>query len=104
MRGEMSEGLEEFYKDFFQDVHGVADADGRYAEDGFFELFAAQLVDAGELETADRAPCGSPRGVRIDGYGGDPIASDGVLSLIISDFNQYAEDSTLPTSDKAPIF
>jgi AIPR protein len=100
----MSAELKEFYKEFFQDVHGVADADGRYAEDAFFELFTAQLVDAGELETADRAPCGSPRGVRVDGYGGDPFASEGVLSLIISDFNQSDEISTLTASDMDAVF
>ena len=27
-----------------------------------------------------------PRGLRVDGYGGDPIDSDGVLSLIVARF------------------
>jgi hypothetical protein len=100
----MSTELEEFYKEFFQDIHGTADADGRYAEDAFFELFMSQLVDAGELETADRAPYASPRGVRVDGYGGDPVASDGTLSLIISDFHQSDQVSTLTASDMDAIF
>src|ERR1700730_13050429 len=95
----MAGELEEFYKEFFQDVHGMADADGRYAEDSFFELFTSQLVEAGELETADRAPYSSPRGVRVDGYGGDPASADGVLSLVIADFNQSEQITTLTASD-----
>lgn len=100
----MSAELEEFQKEFFQDVHGLADADGRYAEDTFFELFTSQLVDAGELETADRAPYASPRGVRVDGYGGDPVAAEGVLSLIIADFNQSDSILTLTASEMDAIF
>lgn len=100
----MAEELEDFQKDFFQSVHGLADAGGRYAEDAFFELFTSQLVEAGELETADRAPCGSPRGMRVDGYGGDPASADGVLSLIIADFNQSNGIGTLTASEMDAIF
>ena len=100
----MAEELENFHKEFFQDVHGLADAGGRYAEDAFFELFTSQLVEAGELETADRAPGGSPRGMRVDGYGGDPASADGVLSLIIADFNQSAGIATLTASEMDAIF
>ena len=75
--------LEEFYNDFNQEVYGRADADGRYAEDAFFSVFCEQLIDAGELETADRAYYQTPRGLRVDGYGGDPVASGGVLSLAL---------------------
>jgi hypothetical protein len=96
--------LEEFHQEFFQEVHLAADAHGRFAEDTFFELFCDQLVDAGELETADRAHYLSPRGVRIDGYGGDPAASEGVLSLIIADFNQSPELETLTATDMDAIF
>jgi len=100
----MSAELEEFHNEFFQDVHGVADAGGRYAEDAFFELFCAQLVEAGELETADRAAYASPRGVRVDGYGGDPLSAEGVLSLIIADFHQSDAITTLTASDMDAIF
>ncbi|WP_316195589.1 MULTISPECIES: AIPR family protein [unclassified Bradyrhizobium] len=100
----MAEELEEFHKDFFQGVHGLADADGRWAEHAFFELFTSQLVEAGELETADRAPYTSPRGVRVDGYGGDPASAEGVLSLIILDFNQSDRIGTLTASEMDAIF
>lgn len=100
----MTNALAEFHQEFFQDVIGTADADGRYAEDAFFELFCEQLIEAGELETADRAPYSSPRGIRVDGYGGDPVNSDGTLSLIVSDFHQSETVATLTASDMDAIF
>ena len=100
----MTDSSLEFYQEFFQDVLGTADADGRYAEDSFFDLFCAQLIEAGELETSDRAQYITQRGVRVDGYGGDPADSDGVLSLIIADFNQSSEIATLTATDMEAIF
>ena len=46
----------------------------------------------------------APRGIRVDGYGGDPAASDGVLSLIIADFNQTQEITTLTATDMNATF
>ncbi len=100
----MNENLYEFYQDFFQDVIGFADAEGCYAEDAFFEKFCEQLVEVGEFETADRARYLSLRGVRVDGYGGDPIDSAGVLNLIIADFNQSSQIETLTATDMEAIF
>ena len=73
-------------------------------EDAFFDVFTAALTDAGEIETADRIHHIAPRGIRVDGYGGDPAASDGVLSLIISDFNQTQEVATLTATDMNATF
>ena len=72
----MSE-LAAFYTDFFQDILAGAEADGAFTEDIFFDRFAAELEDAGELETADRAHFSGQRGVRVDGYGGDPATYAG---------------------------
>ena len=96
--------LADFHQELFQDVHSSADAAGLYVEDAFFEQFCAHLVDAGELETADRAHYQSPRGLRIDGYGGDPVSSGGVLSLIIADFHQAQELETLTATEMNAIF
>lgn len=100
----MSETLEEFHKELLQDFHGTADAGGRYVEDAFFERLCVELVDAGEIDTADRAPFSSPRGLRVDGYGGDPALTGGVLSLIICDFNQSPDVTTLTASEMDAIF
>lgn len=102
---DMALEIEEFYKEFFHDIHGSADSEGRYAEDAFFDLFCDQLIDSGELDTADRAQYLPPQGrMRVDGYGGDPLTSEGVLSLIIADFNQSTEIETLTATDMDAIF
>lgn len=100
----MAVELDDFYQEFFQEIHSSADAEGRYAEDAFFALFCEHLIAAGEIETADRTLYLAPRGLRIDGYGGDPAASGGVLSLIISDFNQKQEITNLTATDMDAIF
>lgn len=96
--------LSEFYQEFFQDVITSADADERYIEDAFFDVFTENLIDAGELETADRVFFSSPRGLRVDGYGGDPLGAEGVLSLIALDFNQSPEIGTLTATDMDATF
>lgn len=95
----MSTDLESFHREFFQDIHGSAHAVGNYAEDAFFELFCGHLVDAGEIDTADRAQYIAPRAMRVDGYGGDPADADGTLSLIIADFHQSPDLATLTGSE-----
>src|SRR5690554_3043718 len=98
--------VNEFAKDFFQEILNEADALGQFSETIFFEKFCSCLTDSGELETADRAHyVGVPTsGIRVDGYGGDPIESAGTLSLIIADFNQTPEISSLTQTDMNLIF
>ena len=68
--------LDEFYAGFLQDVLAEAEASGMFTEDTFFDRFSAELVDAGEIDTADRAHYSGQRGVRVDGYGGDPVTDE----------------------------
>lgn len=96
--------LEEFHEQLFQDVLSSADAGGEYLEDSFFDQFCEYLIDAGELETADRTQFLSQRGLRVDGYGGDPLNAEGVLSLIIVDFQQADVIGTLTASEMDAIF
>ncbi len=100
----MADDLQDFYDEFFQEIVREAEAEGRFNEDAFFDLFCEQIVEAGDLETADHAPYVAPRGIRIDGYGGDPTTADGTLSLIIADFNQSRVVSTLTASDMEALF
>lgn len=97
---------EEFAKDFFQEILNEADALGQFAETIFFDKFCAFLVDAGELDTADRADYRGPpnSGIRVDGYGGDPLDSSGTLSLVIADFNQSNEVGRLVQTEMNAIF
>jgi hypothetical protein len=91
----MTISLGEFHKEFFQDVMASADAAGNYVEDSFFSKFCEYLMDSGELETADRAYY-SGHGLRVDGYGGDPVSSANELSLVISDYDQSPDITSLP--------
>lgn len=101
----MRNELEEFYQDFFQEVQASADVDEKWAEDAFFDRFCEHLISAGELDTADRVPYNPAKGgLRVDGYGGDPIDSGGVLSLIIADFSQTQAIETLTATEMGAIF
>lgn len=96
--------LEAFHHEFFQDVMSQADAEGQYAEDAFFNLVCDYLIEAGELETADRAFYhNAARGLRIDGYGGDPESAAGILTLVIADFQQSPGIQTLTGTEMDAI-
>ena len=74
-------------------------------EHAFFEKFSEALCEAGALATADYARFFNPAlRVRVDGYGGDPVESDNVLSLIICDYDQSDEINTLNGSHMKLIF
>ena len=99
--------VEEFAGEFFQDVLAEADAEGQFVEDVFFHKFCEHLMEAGELESADRvAYHGQPgRGIRVDGYGGDPAEDDSdTFSLLISDFHPSADVGRLIGSEMNTIF
>ena len=100
----MAIDIAEYHEELFQEIHSRADAEGRFAEDAFFDVLSESLIDAGEIETADRVHHVSPRGIRVDGYGGDPVNSDAVLSLIITDFNQSHEAATLTATNLNATF
>ena len=99
--------VEEFAGEFFQDVLAEADAESQFVEDVFFHRFCEHLMEAGELDSADRvAYRGQPgRGIRVDGYGGDPAEDDSdTFSLLISDFHPSADVGRLIGSEMNTIF
>ena len=46
--------VEEFAREFLQDVLAESDADGQFVEDVFFQKSCEQLMEAGELDAADQ--------------------------------------------------
>jgi len=65
----MAIDIDHFHTEFFQEVHSLADAEGAFAEDSFFDVFCEHLMDAGELDEANRVQYLAPtRGIRIDGW------------------------------------
>jgi AIPR protein/abortive infection phage resistance-like protein len=100
----MSDEIDMFYQDFFQDIRSSADAEGNFLEASFVERFCEHLIDAGEFDTYDPGHYRAAKGMRVDGYAGDPIEEDGVLTLLISDFNQDDKLATLTKTDMTAIF
>lgn len=82
--------LEEFHHSLIADIQGDADALGLYTQEAFFEKVGEILTEAGEIDQADFAFYNGTgkNGVKLEvtGYGGDPRNADGVLSLILCDF------------------
>lgn len=105
----MSEAVEEFHHEFFNEVRAEADANGQFMETTFLERYAEWLVSAGELETLDIAHYATRRADgavldRVDGYGGDPSDAEGVLSLVLSDFRPDPQIGSLTNTEVADGF
>ena len=95
----MSMSLEEFHEDFFNQVRASADAEGQFLETSFLVHFAAYLEDAGEFDTFDLAQYRAAKGMRVDGYAGDPLETDGVLTLVICDFRPDVQVESLTRTE-----
>ncbi|MCA3108209.1 MAG: AIPR family protein [Rhodocyclaceae bacterium] len=99
----MSNTIDEFQQELLNEVALQAGSAGAYREDAFFRTVGDHLVTAGELETHERTAF-QGRGLRIDGHGGHPDDSDGVLSLIVLDFDQSGDVLSLTASDMDAMF
>jgi len=99
--------LEEFAREFFQEIVAESDAAGQFMEDVFFQKACEYLTEAGELDSADRTHYLGPpgRGIRVDGYGGDPVEHEpDTLRLIILDFKASEELERLIRTEMDAIF
>ena len=97
--------IDDFAEDLRQRVLAAADAEGKFREDAFFDIACECLVDSGDLDTADRVPYRHPsRGIRVDGYAGDPEDAAGTLSLIGLDFSPVPSIGRLIGSQMDAIF
>ena len=90
--------FEDYKADLLNEVAAVAQSGSLLTEDAFFDVVTDIIVQSGDLETADRCYF-VKQGIRVDGYGGDPIDADGVLSLIICDYNREPELVSANQSD-----
>lgn len=96
--------IEQFYVEFFQDIRRSAGSGGAFLEESFVSSFCDYLIDAGEFDTYDAGHYRAERRGRVDGYAGDPLEEDGVLTLIIADFNQDEKLANLTQSEMTAIF
>ena len=85
----MSMMIEDFAREFFQEVVRDAETAPQQLEESLFEKFGDVLVEQGEIPTADPSAYWHRHlGIRVDGYGGDPLDDNGTLSLVVADFEQ----------------
>jgi hypothetical protein len=94
--------LEEFHHELIADIQGDADVLGLVTVEAFFEKVGELLTEAGELDGANRAYFeggGARNPMRIDGYGGDPRDGDGVLSVVLCDF-ELADEVRVQNKDQ----
>lgn len=99
--------LNMFHHQLLADIQGGADAEGIIPVEAFLEMAVELLSEAGEIEGGSRSYFEGSYGrksLQIDGYGGDPRDSNGVLSLIICDFSASNEIRTVRAAELKPIF
>ena len=96
------ERVDDFYRDFRQEILGRADANEDFIESEFVEYVAEFLVDSGEVESFDYCQYKAERGIRVDGY--NIVEDDGVLNLFISDFRNSEELTSLTKTEISAAF
>lgn len=100
--------LDEFHQSFIADIQSDADALGLYTQEAFFEKVGEILTEAGEIDQCDYAyfQGRGRRGVQLQvtGSGGDPADSEGVLSLILCDFQITPEVRVTRGADQKSHF
>ena len=92
--------LDEYETDLREEILRVADAEGIFTEDAFFQIASDLVTSSGEADELERASHrGAPgTGVRIDGRGQDPNAS-GVLDLAVVDYADEPSPGRLTATD-----
>jgi len=99
--------LVDFNTDLLQDLRGDAAETDLPIGDLAFERLSATLEAEGELETSDRCDFRTSLGgktLRIDGHGGDPRDSEGVLSVVVCELFDLDEVQTLNAADAKKFF
>lgn len=89
------------------ELRSEALAAGLPISDVAFERLCSLLEAEGELEAEERcAYVGTASGktLRIDGHGGDPRETEGVLSVIVSEFHDGDQPESLNAADAKKLF
>ncbi len=81
---------QDFKSQLVNEIKASAEASSDLTENIFFDSITSMLIDAGDIDTADRCYF-VKKGMRIDGYGGDPIDSDNILTIFVCDYDSSPE-------------
>lgn len=98
----MHNQLEEFRTTFLQEVYNIAESIENFYESTFIELFAKELLEAGEFDEELELCHWSETGIKIDGYSYND--DEGVLTLVISIFSQDSENKNLNQTEVNQAF
>lgn len=101
------EEIIEYHGGLKSDLISVAEERSVTVEEAFFERMSYRLEMEGEIVTADwigYSDRSSGKPVRIDAIGGDPRESDGILSVIVSDFHSENVPPKINAADAKKSF
>lgn len=101
------EHLLEFNRDLIDELKQDVEVTGLPLADLAFDRLCATLESEAELDTSERC-CwiGSAPGktLRIDGHGGDPRETEGVLSVVVSEIFDVDQPPSLNAADAKKLF
>jgi hypothetical protein len=98
----MEQTIESFFHDFRQELLAGAEAKGNFLLDEFIETVSTELVETGfveDFELCHYRP--SQGGMRVDGYW---FNDEGVLDLLVADFDSRSELKSLTRTDVQATF
>lgn len=98
----MSEQLETFRASFLQNVYTTAESTENFHESSFVELYAKELLEAGEIDEELELCHWSETGIKVDGYSYNE--DEGVLNLFVSVFSQDLENKSLTATEVNQAF
>lgn len=101
------EHLFEFNGDLLDELRAETTSTGVSFNDLAFERLSSTLESEAEIETSDRCAwrgTASGKTLRIDGHGGDPRETDGILSVIITEVFDADQPPSLNAGDAKKLF
>lgn len=101
------EEITEYHAGLMAELDAVAEESSVDIKEAFFERMANRLEIEGEIVTSDWvgfSDRNSGKPVRVDAIGGDPRESEGVLSVIVSDFHPDATPVKINAADAKKSF
>lgn len=97
----MEQTVEEFFRDFRQEMLAGAEANSTYQLESFMERVSSELIETGFVEGYEQCHFRTPRGMRVDGYW---FTDEGALDLFVADFDCRRELETLTRTDVDAAF
>lgn len=98
----MSDQLETFRASFLQDVYTTAESAENFHESSFVELYAKELLEAGEIDEELELCHWSETGIKVDGYSYNE--DEGILNLFVSVFSQDIDNKSLTATEVNQAF